>query len=133
VVLLLSWSLLASGCSVAFTDAPPPRELRRADFDCTSGYGMPALDTALSVLGFGLLAIGGIGSSGGLSSTRNLLILGASGAFAVSAVDGYQTVYTCREALDESRPALEVPRHRRAPPPPPVSPPPPPAPPAPSP
>jgi hypothetical protein len=120
-VLLICSSLSASGsgCSVAFSEGPPPRQQRLPDFDCSSGYGLPAFDTALSVLGFAFLAIGGGGSaSESLNTTRGLVSVASATAFAISAVIGYQNVYACREALEEAEPAPELPHHRRAQPPP---------------
>jgi hypothetical protein len=118
LVLLFGVGVAASGCSLVFVDAPPPLP-RRPDFDCSSTYAMPALDTGISLLGLVFLAMRGSGTlpTGGLSPSAQLVV-GFSSAliFGVSAVDGYQQVYACREALEESEPAPEVPQHHRPPP-----------------
>jgi hypothetical protein len=79
---------------------------------------MPALDTGLSLLGLVFLAMRGTGTLPGGLSPSTQLVLGFSSAliFGVSAVDGYQQVYACREALEQAEPAPEVPHHHRPPP-----------------
>ena len=114
LVLLLELGVATSGCSVLFVDGPPPRP-RRPDFDCSSTYGVPALDTAIALLGLGFLAMRGSAITNGLSPHDGFL-LGFSVTFAVSAIDGYQQVYSCREALDEAAPPPETPHHYRPPP-----------------
>jgi hypothetical protein len=113
LLLLLSLGATASGCSVAFTNGPPPPQERRAGFDC-SGYGLPALDTALAVLGIGFFAIGGPnGTSESLDGRRGQVSAIAATAFAISAAIGYVNVYNCREALEEAAPEPELPHHHR--------------------
>jgi hypothetical protein len=114
LVLLIELSVAAAGCSVLFVDGPPPRP-RRPDFDCTSTYGVPALDTGMALLALGILAMRGSAITNGLSPHDGLL-LGFSATFLVSAIDGYQQVYACREALDEAAPPPETPHHYRPPP-----------------
>jgi hypothetical protein len=116
LVLLFGIGLATSGCSVAFVDGPPPRP-RRPDFDCTSTYGMPALDTGVGLLGLGFVALRQSGAIGGVSQNEGLVLLALSSAFVFSAVDGYQQVYECRQALEETAPPPETPHHRRPPPP----------------
>ena len=115
LVLLLGFGVATSGCSVAFVDGPPPRP-RRPDFDCSSTYGMPALDTGVGFLGLGFAALRQSGAIGGLSQNQGLALLAISATFIVSAVDGYQQVYECREALEEAAPPPEMPHHHRPPP-----------------
>ncbi len=114
VLLLLCFGVAESGCSVAFVDGPPPLP-RRPDFDCSSTYGAPALDTGIGLLGLALLAIRRSGATGGLGTSGGLL-LGVSSAFIFSAIYGYERVYACREALEEAEPEPETPHHRRPPP-----------------
>ena len=54
LALLLGFGLATSGCSLVFVDAAPPRP-RRPDFNCSSTYSMPALDTGLALLGLGFV------------------------------------------------------------------------------
>ena len=115
LVLLLGFGAAPSGCSVIFVDGPPPRP-RRPDFDCSSNYAMPALDTGVALLGLALVAIKRSGPVEGLSSSW-VPLLAVSSTFIFSAVDGYQQVYACREALEEVAPPPETPHHHRPPPP----------------
>jgi hypothetical protein len=114
LVLLLELVLAASGCSVLFVDGPPPRP-RRPDFECSSGYGAPAVDTGIALIGLALVAIKRSGPVEGLSNSW-LPLLAVSSAFLFSAVDGYPQVYECREALEEAAPPPETPHHHRPPP-----------------
>jgi hypothetical protein len=114
LVLLLGFDLATSGCSLMFVDGPPPRP-RRPDFDCSSNYAMPTLDTGLALLGLAFAAIGRSGASSSLSS-HELPLLAVSATFLFSGVDGYQEVYACREALEEAAPPPETPHHHRPPP-----------------
>jgi hypothetical protein len=115
----------ASGCSLAFVDGPPPLQLRRPHFDCSSTYAMPALDTGIALLGFtsllarssSALPTGDFGQDKG-----RLLELGSTFIFGISAVDGYQQVHACREAREDAEPPPETLHQHRPPPsrPPPV-------------
>jgi hypothetical protein len=119
VPLLLCFGVAASGCSFVFVDGPPPRQERRTDFDCSTGYGVPALDTGVVVLGLSFLLIRGAGAYavGGLDRSEGALVAFSTMlGFFFSAVTGYERVYACREALQEAEPPPEAPHHHRPPP-----------------
>src|SRR5437773_8258805 len=42
--LLVTLSLVISGCSFTFSDGPPAEHARMPYFDCTSTYGLPVAD-----------------------------------------------------------------------------------------
>jgi hypothetical protein len=117
LVLVLALALGSSGCSFVFTEGPPPRQERQRNpnFDCSSGYGVPVIDTAISILGLAFLAIGG--TTGGLSNGQRVWVgFGSAFVYGVSAVAGYGRVYACREAIEEAERVPELPHHHRPPP-----------------
>ncbi len=115
LVVLLALGVGTSGCSLLFVDAAPPRP-RRPDFDCTSTYSVPALDTGLALLGLGFVALRGSLTAGDQSQNGGILLLAVSSTFLFSAFDGYRQVHDCRQALEEAAPPPETPRHYRPPP-----------------
>jgi hypothetical protein len=118
---LLAVTLATSGCSLVLTEGPPPRQerARNPNFDCSTGYGAPALDTGVVVLGLSFLAIQGAGAYavGGLSHSQgDLFAFGSMLVFFTSAMAGYGRVHACREAIEEAEPPPELPHHHRPPP-----------------
>ncbi|HVV52659.1 MAG TPA: hypothetical protein VHO06_23565 [Polyangia bacterium] len=116
-VLLCCSSFAASGCSFLFVNGPPPQPSERGqDLDCTSSYGIPAVDTGLAVLGLMFLSLGVL-PSGGLSHNERILV-GATTPFilGVSAIAGYERVAACRDALDQAEPPTMPTSRRRRPP-----------------
>jgi hypothetical protein len=91
------------GCSFAFVNGPPPNHRTSPFFTCTSGNGVPALDTiaaAIVVLDAVSLATDPVvDSASSRSKTENDIILGAGAAvLAASAAYGYKKAAECREA-----------------------------------
>jgi hypothetical protein len=93
-----------SGCSFAFVNGPPPDHRTSPFFTCTSGNGVPMLDTVAATLVL-LDAVtfatesGSDGNTTTGSRTGNAIVLGAGAALlAASAAYGYKKTSECREA-----------------------------------
>lgn len=89
-----------SGCSLLFTDAPPPRHTELPYFDCTSARFAPNIDLAVAAL-YGIGAVAAASNRSNQGSDETSTMIGAAlfaGLFGTSAVYGYQRTASCREA-----------------------------------
>lgn len=98
-ILALSLTLgSGTGCSFAFTDAPPARHAELPYFDCTSSRFMPNADLAVAAL-YAVMAVTTLSKP---SERRDTDLVGGSllmtGVFGTSAVHGYRRTAACREA-----------------------------------
>jgi hypothetical protein len=101
---LAALSTAFAGCSFAFVNGPPPDHHTSPFFTCTSGKGVPMLDTVAATLvlldGVGFATESGSdGNTATGSRTGNAIVLGAGAALlAASAAYGYKKTSECSEA-----------------------------------
>jgi len=109
--LLLGAALASNGCSFTFVHGPPANHQRLAFFDCSSGSGLPIIDTivALAMVGETSDATGSASSGLTSSSKANVAIFAAQAAlFGASALYGFKKTADCRDA--QAALALRTPR-----------------------
>jgi hypothetical protein len=95
-------ALGGSGCSFLFVQPAPPQTVPAQNFDCTTSYADPIVDTVLAVLG-GLLTLGVtsicLDTCGERQSyARVVLAIPLVALPAGSAIYGYRKVGGCRAA-----------------------------------
>jgi len=110
---------MATGCSVAFVQGPPPAAERRPGFECTTSRAAPIVDLSVSVLSL-LLATGAVSnpnSSFGKDPGLRAVTVGSgilvAGGTLMSAVLGLDRISDCELAQAATEPSLRV--ERRAP------------------
>ena len=99
IAALLLWSTALPGCSWYVVKGPTANPASSVSDQCTDGYELPALDTALGVLALLLVSSGLYSLKNGDGGTA-ALIIGAAGAGVAgwSAYGGYRDVSRCRDA-----------------------------------
>ena len=102
-LVLAALSTAFGGCSFAFVNGPPPNHKTAAFFGCTSGNGVPLLDTAAAAIGLIDALSFATGSTNDLSTTGSrkgdAIAFGAGAAvLAASAAYGFKKTSECREA-----------------------------------
>jgi hypothetical protein len=106
LVLIGCLSVLASGCSFAFVNGPPPGHQSLEDFSCTEGMTLPAIDAIWAGVG-GVTMVGGLtadpnsGSGDAFKAIAITVGVGSLAVWGVSALVGFGRVDSCRTARSE--------------------------------